>query len=167
MKLKDLLLEDSREAIKKYKGMPYEIWFTPRKSAYYAIGKGKTAGKIKLRHFDTHDQAEEHAELEIDGFLGESLTEGKFDVKEFHKSFSDAADEARRIAEVRGYEIDEDDWFREVTTGGRYTRARPSVGKSHRFSVSLYKNGKPQRKALHFSVYGMESGTYELTAYIN
>jgi hypothetical protein len=95
------------------------------------------------------------------------LLEEKFDVDTYHNSFSDAAGEARRIAEIRGYEIDEDDWFRQVATGGKYTRSRPSIGKTHSFSVDLYKNGKPQRKALHFSVYGMESGRYELTAYIN
>lgn len=95
------------------------------------------------------------------------LLEGKFDVGTFFNSFSDAASAAREMAEKRGYEIDEDDWFRQVATGGRYTRSRPSVGKTHSFSVDLYKNGKPQRKALHLSVYGMESGKYELTTYIN
>jgi hypothetical protein len=65
--------EDTREDMKKYRGFPYEIWYTPRRGMYYAIGKGKTAGKIKLRHFETHEEAEEHAELEIEGFLDEAV----------------------------------------------------------------------------------------------
>ena len=71
------LNEDSREEIRKYKGIPYEIWFTPRKSTYYAIGKGKGAGKIKLRQFDTDEEAIEHAENEIEGFLDEGVLESK------------------------------------------------------------------------------------------
>ena len=98
--------------------------------------------------------------------LKDLLTEWKYET--YHRSFSDAADEARKVAEDKGYEIDEDDWFRSVATGGRYVRARPSVGKTHSFQVELLKNGKPQsRKMLNFSVYGMESGRYELTAYVN
>jgi hypothetical protein len=84
----------------------------------------------------------------------------------YHKSFSSAASDAREMAEKRGYEIDEEDWNKDVTFGGKYTRSRPAIGKSHTFTVGLLKNGKPQRKGLTFTVYGMESGTYELVAYI-
>lgn len=99
--------------------------------------------------------------------LKDLLKEAKHDYTTYHKSFTDAADEARRLAERLGYEINEDDWFMQVASGGTYKRSRPSVGKTHSFRVELSKKGKPQRKMLNFSVYGMESGTYELTAYIN
>ena len=46
-------------------------------------------------------------------------------------------------------------------------RSRPAVGDTHTFTVGILKDGKPQRKALTFSVYGMPSGNYELVAYIN
>jgi hypothetical protein len=51
--------------------------------------------------------------------------------------------------------------------GGRYSRTRPGVGKTNSFSVGLLKGGKPQRKNLNISLYGMESGKFELTYYIN
>ena len=51
--------------------------------------------------------------------------------------------------------------------GGRYSRSRPGVGKTHSFTVGLLKGGKPQKKSLNFQVYGMPSGKYELNAYVN
>jgi hypothetical protein len=84
----------------------------------------------------------------------------------YHNSFTDAVNTARQYVEKKGYEIDEDDWFTQIGTGGKYTRARPSIGKTHSFSVGLIKNGKPQKKNINISVYGMDSGRYELTAYI-
>ena len=94
------------------------------------------------------------------------LAEAK-DVETYHKSFTHAAEAARAYALKKGYLVDEDDWQSQVAFGGRYSRSRPGVGKTHSFSVGLLKNGKPQRKALNFSVYGMDSGNFELTAYIN
>jgi len=92
------------------------------------------------------------------------LNEYKY--KLYHKSFTSAAEEARKVAEKKGFEIDEENWTTQVAFGGKYTRARPSIGKSNSFSVQLIKNGKPQRKHLHFQVYGMESGSFELNAYV-
>ena len=89
----------------------------------------------------------------------------KEDYKVYHPSFTSAATAAKEYAQRKGYEIDEDGWWNSVATGGRYTRSRPSVGKTHKFSVELTKGGKPQRKQLHFQVHGMDSG-YELNAYI-
>ena len=88
------------------------------------------------------------------------------DKETYHKSFSKAAEAAENFAGKRGYEINQDDWQSEVAMGGKNVRSRPSVGKTTRFTVGLLKNGKPQRKALHFQVYGMKNG-YELTTYIN
>lgn len=85
----------------------------------------------------------------------------------YFKSFTDAASAAKAYAMKKGYEIDEDDWQSQIAFGGKYSRSRPSVGKTNSFTVGLLRNGKPQRKALHISVYGMESGNFELTNYIN
>ena len=84
------------------------------------------------------------------------------------KSASEAVTYAREMAEKKGYEIDEQDWFSQVAMGGKYSRFRPSTGKTTKAIVGLLKNGKPQRKSLSISLYGMPSGkTYELTYYIN
>src|SRR5210317_2551540 len=87
--------------------------------------------------------------------------------EDYYKSASDAADAARKYAEKKGFEIDEDDWQTQIAMGGKHNRLRPGVGKTHSFSVGLTKNGKPQRKALNISLYGMDSGKFELTYYIN
>ena len=85
----------------------------------------------------------------------------------YFKSFTQAVEYARKITEKRGFTIDEDDWQTQIAFGGKYTRSRPSKGKTNSFTVGLLKNGKPQRKSLQISVFGMPSGSYELTQYIN
>jgi hypothetical protein len=85
----------------------------------------------------------------------------------YFNSFTDAVNYARKATEKRGFEINEDDWQTQIALGGKYSRSRPSVGKTNTFSVGLLKGGKPQRKNLNISVYGMESGKFELTHYIN
>ena len=85
----------------------------------------------------------------------------------YFKSFTQAVEYARKITEKRGFTIDEDDWQTQIAFGGKYTRSRPSKGKTNSFTVGLLKNGKPQRKSLQISVFGMPSGSYELTHYIN
>lgn len=85
----------------------------------------------------------------------------------YFRTASEAAEYARSMAEKKGYEIDENDWHSQIALGGKYNRLRPGVGKTHSFIVQLLKNGKPQRKALSISLYGMGSGNYELTTYIN
>jgi len=85
----------------------------------------------------------------------------------YFKAAYEAAEYAREMAEKKGYEIDEDDWQTQIGMGGKHNRLRPGVGKTHSFTVGLTKNGKPQRKALNISLYGMGSGSYELTYYIN
>ena len=85
----------------------------------------------------------------------------------YFKSFTDAVEFARKATEKRGFTIDEDDWQTQIAFGGKYTRSRPSKGKTNSFTVGLLKNGKPQRKSLQLSVFGMPSGSYELTHYIN
>lgn len=95
--------------------------------------------------------------------LKELLNESK---NTYFKAAYEAAEYAREMAEKKGYEIDEDDWQTQIAMGGKHNRLRPGVGKTHSFTVGLTKNGKPQRKMLHISLYGMERG-YELTHYIN
>ena len=85
----------------------------------------------------------------------------------YFKSFTQAVEYARKVTEKRGFTIDEDDWQTQIAFGGKYTRSRPSNGKTNSFTVGLLKNGKPQRKSLQISVFGMPSGNYELTQYIN
>lgn len=86
---------------------------------------------------------------------------------DYFKTAGEAVDFAKKAAEKKGFEIDEDDWNSQITMGGKYGRLRPGKEKTHTFSIRLLKNGKPQRKMLQVSLYGMPSGKYELTHYIN
>jgi hypothetical protein len=96
--------------------------------------------------------------------LSQQVDEGKND---YFKTAGEAVEFAKNAAEKKGFDIDEDDWNSQITMGGKYNRLRPGVGKTHSFQIGLLKKGKPQRKGLSISLYGMDSGKYELTHYIN
>ena len=97
----------------------------------------------------------------------ESVKEANNKNDTYFNTATEAVMYARTQAESKGFEINENDWNSQITTGGRYSRTRPGIGKTHSFSVGLLKAGKPQRKSLNISLYGMESGKFELTYYIN
>ena len=96
--------------------------------------------------------------------LSQQIEEGNND---YFKTAGEAVEFAKKAAEKKGFDIDEDDWNSQITMGGKYNRLRPGVGKTHSFQIGLLKKGKPQRKGLAISLYGMDSGKYELTHYIN
>ena len=88
-----------------------------------------------------------------------NITESKFDI--YHKDFSSAVQHARKQAEKRGYTIDDDEWFRTVSSGPR----KPGTGKTNSYSIELLdKNGKPTKKKLSMQVYNTGK-SYELNMY--
>ena len=91
----------------------------------------------------------------------ESVNEAKSDYEVYHKSYTSAIQAAKAYAEKKGYEINDDDSFRQIGMGPR----KPSEGKTNKFSIELSKDGKVQRKKLQIQVYGMKN-SYELNAYI-
>jgi len=97
----------------------------------------------------------------LDGAKVESVTEAKSDYEVYHKSYTSAINAAKTYAEKKGYEINDDDSFRQIGMGPR----KPSEGKTNKFSIELSKDGKVQRKKLQIQVYGMRN-SYELNAYI-
>lgn len=80
----------------------------------------------------------------------------------YHNTFSSAVQFARSEAEKRGFEINEDDWFNQITTGA----GKPSIGKTTKANVGLLKNGKETNKKLSIQVHGMPKGSFELNFYI-
>jgi hypothetical protein len=89
------------------------------------------------------------------------VSEAKSDYEVYHKSYTSAIQAAKEYAEKKGYEINDDDSFRQIGMGPR----KPSEGKTNKFSIELSKDGKVQRKKLQIQVYGMRN-SYELNAYI-
>lgn len=85
------------------------------------------------------------------------------DYKIMHKTFTDAVNTAKEKAEKSGYTIDDDEWFRNVSSGPR----KPGTDKTNRYSIPLLTSkGNDAKKALHFQVYNT-GNAYELNAYIN
>lgn len=99
-----------------------------------------------------------------ENFLPDVVEGGKakpqFEV--YNNSFTDACSQAINLAKNRGFEVDEEDWFNRVSTGPK----KPSPGVTNRYSIGLVSQGVLSKKQLHFQVYGMEGGKYELNAYI-
>lgn len=81
--------------------------------------------------------------------------------------FTDALRYARNSTEKRGFEINEIDWQTQLSLDGNYSISKPSIGKTNSFTIELLKNTNPQKEGLNISIYGMESGKFELTHYIN
>lgn len=99
----------------------------------------------------------------IDAAPPEQVTEGKNNLELYYDQYSAALEAARNMANSRGFEIDESDWFNKVSTGPR----KPFPGESNSIVLPLSKDGKLTKRTLAIYVYGMPSGRYELTAYIS
>lgn len=96
-------------------------------------------------------------------FITKKASEGViYESEEFYKTYSSAIDSVKDSAEEAGYELDMDEY------GNAYTDAfdKPKEGQTKENSITLYKNGKKQRKAIHVSIYGRKNG-FEVTTYIN
>lgn len=88
------------------------------------------------------------------------------DYKIYHSSFTGAVKEVEKYAKSQGYTLDDEEMASEVGTGP----AKPGNGKTNKYHLSLYKNGKDQKKKLHFQVYNRGSQipeNFELNLYIN
>jgi len=115
---------------------------------------------------------------ELRQLIREWINEKKFVPETYFSTYSGAVQAARKYAEDKGFEIDEDDWHRQITVGsgkpGRGRTIRHSIGliitaagKPSRMSASAV--GKPSKKNLQIIVYNRETENkpYELTCYIN
>ena len=85
----------------------------------------------------------------------------------YFNSCADAVQYAKEQTEKKGFEINQQDWFTKINLGGKYSRLRPNVDEYKTFIVGLIKNDKEQRKCLSITLYGMQSGKFELTFYVN
>ena len=98
------------------------------------------------------------------GFAEGVLNEGS---DTYFETLSAALDHVRGMAEKMGYELDEDAVHFQFGTGGI------SYGQTKSATIPLLKDGKPimsksgkeLNRAISVSIYRMDSGRYELTAY--
>lgn len=100
----------------------------------------------------------------IDEILNTHLNEKKGDYQIYHSSYTSAVDAALRHAVDMGYTTDPEEVGSLVGFGPK----KPGRGKTVQVHIPLYKNDKPQRKALHITVYNRDvnGNTFELTTYI-
>jgi hypothetical protein len=68
--------EDKKEGDEEFRGVKYTIYHNIPKG-YWASSQPEGAEIVEKQYFDKYDNAKEHAELEIDGYLGEDTNEGK------------------------------------------------------------------------------------------
>jgi hypothetical protein len=97
-------------------------------------------------------------------FIGKDIDEarGRGSYPVYHDTFSSAVQTVAEYVTKKGFELNEDEWFNEVSTGPR----KPSEGETNQYSLTIYKDGKPQKKMCHFQVYNM-GNKYELNMYFN
>jgi hypothetical protein len=168
MSMKDL--EDFAKT--KHKGLPKKVeeaYKTPEEAQAFEDGK-KAARKGKKYSDNPHK----------DGALKTAWSKGHNNVREsveldearkdsaqdtYFNTYSAAVQYAKAQAEKQGYEVEEDDWFQQVTTG----KGKPGRGKTTRHTLKLMKNGKPTRKGLAIQVYNRDTdkNTYELNYYVS
>lgn len=89
------------------------------------------------------------------------LTEKKSDYQVYHNMYSSAIDAALEYAESQGYTYDKEETATKIGMGPK----KPGDGFTNRFTITLFKDGKEQKKALQISIYGM-GNKYELNTYI-
>lgn len=168
--------DDDKLATVKVKGNPKKDIKNGDDLVLSLMGKGKSKEKEILKslkkYYPKSKVVKEESELSdkmqkyVDAcgkdFTTYSLKEGKKDYEIYHKTFTSAVEEVEKFAEKNGYEIDSDEMFNKVGTGPK----KPSVGKTNEYHLTLMKNGKEDRKKLHFQVHGMKT-QYELNMYIS
>lgn len=95
--------------------------------------------------------------------LFESHVNEKSDFIVYHDSYGSAIDAVEDFANRYGYELDQEEY------GNAYVDAffKPKKGDTKKDTLTLYKNGKEQRRALHVQIYRRSNDKYELNMYIN
>jgi hypothetical protein len=80
----------------------------------------------------------------------------------YHDTYTSAINTALDYAEKKGYEYNKEETFNKIGLGPR----KPAEGETNKIMITLFKDGKEQKKSLHIQVYGM-SKKYELNCYIS
>lgn len=146
--------ESILKTVKKYVKESYTVSYKGQPFAYFDT---ESEAKKHLEKYAKKGDASSYKVVKEETDLNES------DYKVMHKTFTDAVSAAKEKAEKAGYTIDDDEWFRKVSSGPR----KPGTDKTNRYSLELLtKRGGPAKKALHFQVYNT-GRAYELNAYIN
>ncbi len=91
------------------------------------------------------------------------INEGSEPFEVYHKSYGSSIDAIGDYVNSVGFELDTEE-YRTTYLDAFF---KPKPGETKRDSLTLYKDGKEQRKMLHVQIYNMGTGTFELNMYIN
>ncbi len=80
----------------------------------------------------------------------------------YHDSYTSAINAALDYAERNGFTYSDEETAQEIGLGPK----KPSEGSTNRFTITLFKDGVEQKKALQIQVYNT-GNKYELNCYIN
>lgn len=97
--------------------------------------------------------------------LRKELNEAMASSDLYFDTYTAAVQHAKAQAEKKGFEVEEDDWFKKVSVG----QGKPKEGKTTSHLLKLTKDGKPVRKGLAIQVYNRGAGKkpYELNFYVS
>jgi hypothetical protein len=126
--------------------------------------KGKIDFLLDTNHFDIIDQVDKVInKLFPDNEADLELTEVKTQQNDnYFDTLSQALDAVRERVVKKGYVVDENAMFTSFGTGGI------NYGETKRANIPLLKNNIPQKnRSVTIAIYRMDSGSYELTAYMN
>lgn len=95
--------------------------------------------------------------------LFENFVNEKSEYVVYHNMYSSAINAVELYANAEGYQLDADEYGTAYVDGF----FKPTSGKTKKDTLTLYKNKKEQRKALHIQIYNRGNDKYELNMYIN
>ena len=81
----------------------------------------------------------------------------------YHKHLSTVIDEVEKYVNKMGYELDREEYDDKFVDASFKARE----GEYKKDTLTLYKKGKEQRKALHVQIYGRDGWKYELNMFID
>jgi len=76
------------------------------------------------------------------------VLEAKSDYVIMHGTLTSAVQEMEKFVKGKGFTLDDDEMFQEIGSGP----AKPGPGKTNKYHLKLYKNGKEQKKMIHLQV---------------
>ena len=120
-----------------------------------------------MRRFDKNKNIKkanllaERRYLKSKGLINEAHGSEPFPV--YHNSYDSAIDAIEEYATSRGVTLDQNEY------SNTYMDAffKPKAGETKRDSLSIFKGGKEQRKALNIQIYNRGNDKFELNMYIN
>lgn len=162
-----------KELIKKIKTLKKGNKFIINAPKQKGEGLNKKLEFIKWNNFTEwivcKDEDEKILKVSVENLTDDpkdikKLKEAKSGYEVYNDKYGRAIDEVERYAKKKGYTLNETE-FSDAFMDAFF---KPKKGKTKSDHLTLYKNGKQQKKKLHSQIYnrGTDGNTFELNMYI-